>query len=253
MIHPTAIVGKNAILSKDVTVGPYSIIEDEVEILDATEIGQGCQIRNGVKIGKECKIYEYTSIGNPPQDTKYKGEETHVQIGNNNLIREFVTVHGGAGKTTIIGDNNFLMAYVHIAHNCKLGNNIIIANATQISGFVTIEDYAFISGLCPIHQFVRIGCYSMIAGGYRVPKDVIPYALAASDPLRIYGLNIVGLRRQGFKPETIKILKGAFDILLFSGLNTSQAITRIKDTLPSIPQIKHLVDFIENSNRGIAK
>lgn len=253
MIHSTAIVDKGAIIGKEVKIGPYSIIEEGVEILEGTEIGQGCQIKSGVKIGKSCKIYEYASVGNPPQDTKYKGEEIRVQIGNHNIIREFVTIHGGTGSTTIIGDNNFLMAYVHIAHNCELGNNIIIANATQISGFVTVEDYAFISGLCPIHQFVRIGCYSMIAGGYRVPKDVIPYALAASDPLQIYGLNIIGLRRHKFKPETIKILKQAFTILLFSGFNTSQAISRIKDTLPSIQEITHLVDFIQNSKRGIVK
>lgn len=253
MVHSTAIVDKDAILGSEVKIGPYAIIENGVEILEGTEIGQGCQIKSGVKIGKACKIYEYVLIGNPPQDIKFKGEVTQVQIGNGNLIREFVTIHGGVGETTIIGDNNFLMAYVHIAHNCSLGTNIIIANATQVSGFVTIEDYAFISGLCPIHQFVRIGCHSMIAGGYRVPKDVIPYSLASSDPLRIYGLNIIGLKRHGFKSDTIMLLKSAFNILLFLGFNTSQSLTRIKENLPAIPEINHLVAFIENSNRGIAK
>jgi UDP-N-acetylglucosamine acyltransferase len=253
MIHSTAIINKNAKIGKNVDIGPYVVIENGVEILDGTKIGLGVQLKKGVKIGKENKLFEYVSIGNPPQDVKFKGEEIHVKIGNHNLIREFVSIHGGSGETTIVGDNNFLMAYVHIAHNCKLGNKIVIANATQISGFVTIEDGAFISGLCPIHQFVRIGCYSMIAGGYRVPKDVIPYALAASDPLRIHGLNIVGLKRNGFKPETIKVLKTAFNILLFSGFNTSQAITRIKEDLPPIPEVTHLITFIENSKRGIAK
>ncbi len=252
MIHKTAIVDKRAMLGVGVKVGPYSIIE-LAEIGDKTEIGAGVQIKKGVKIGADCKIYEYASIGNPPQDVKYKDEEIRVQIGDYSLIREFVTIHGGAGETTVIGNDTFLMAYVHIAHNCKLGNNVIIANATQVSGVVTIEDYAFVSGLCPIHQFVRIGCYSMIAGGYRVPKDVIPYSLATGDPLHIHGLNIVGLRRQGFKPETIKTLKEAFRILLNSGLNTSQAVLRIKEDLPQLTEVKHLIEFTEKSERGIAK
>ena len=253
MIHKTAIIDKQAIIGKTVKIAPYAVISEGVEIKDKTEIGAGVQIKKGVKIGADCKIYEYASIGNPPQDVKYKGKEIRVHIGNRNLIREFVTIHGGAGDATTLGDDNFLMAYVHIAHNCKLGNNVIIANATQVSGVVTIEDYAFVSGLCPIHQFVRVGCYSMIAGGYRVPKDVIPYSLAAGDPLHIHGLNIVGLRRQGFKANTIKTLKEAFRILLSSGLNTSQAVTRIKENLPQVPEVKHLTKFIEKSKRGIAK
>ncbi len=253
MIHPTAIVDKQAVLGKGVKIAPYSIITEEVEIGNNTEIGAGVQIKNGATIGTDCKIYEYASIGNSPQDLKYDGEEIKVQIGNHNFIKEFVTIHGGAGETTAIGNNNFLMAYVHIAHNCKIGNNVIIANATQVSGVVTIEDYAFVSGLCPIHQFVRIGCYSMIAGGYRVPKDVIPYSLAAGDPLHIRGLNIIGLRRRGFKKEVIKMLKEAFKILLDSGLNTSQAVIRIKENSPQLPEVKHLIEFIEKSKRGIAK
>jgi UDP-N-acetylglucosamine acyltransferase len=253
MIHSTAIIDKGAILAKDVRIGAYSTIGKGVEILNGTEIGQGCAMKAGTNIGKDCRIYEHVSIGNPPQDTKYKGEETHVRIGDRNIIREFVTIHGGTGNATLIGNDNFLMAHVHVAHNCELGNNIVIVNATQVSGYVNIEDYAFISGLCPVHQFVRIGCHSMIAGGYRVPKDVVPYGLAASDPLRIHGLNLVGLRRRGFKREVIVALKKAFDVLLFSDLNTSQALTRIKEDLPSIPEVDHLVDFVEKSERGIAK
>jgi UDP-N-acetylglucosamine acyltransferase len=253
MIHSTAIIDKEAILGKRIKIGPYSAVEKDAKILDGTEIGHGCVVKAGTNIGKDCKIYEHVSIGNPPQDTKYKGEATQVQIGDRNIIREFVTIHGGTGNATLIGDDNFLMAHVHVAHNCELGNNIVIVNATQVSGYVTIEDYAFISGLCPVHQFVRIGCHSMIAGGYRVPKDVIPYGLAASDPLHIHGLNMVGLRRRGFKREVIAALKKAFDVLLSSDLNTSQALTRIKDNVPLIPEVAHLVDFTEKSERGIAK
>lgn len=253
LIHPSAIVDNAAIIGNKVTIGPYSIIEKGVEIGAGTEIGPFVRIIGNTKIGNNCKIYEGVSIGNPPQDVKFKDEPTNVEIGSNNLLKEYVTIHGGAGTPTVIGNNNFLMCYVHIAHNCKLGNNIIIANATQVSGVVEIEDFAFVSGLCPIHQFVRIGAHCMIAGGYRVPKDVIPYSLAASDPLKIHGLNIVGLRRRNFPAKTIKALRQAFDILLFLKLNTSQALIKIKDTLPHTPEIIHLIKFIENSSRGIAK
>ncbi|MDD2889626.1 MAG: acyl-ACP--UDP-N-acetylglucosamine O-acyltransferase [bacterium] len=252
-IHKSAIVDKSAIIGNNVTIGAYSIIEKGVEIKDGTEIGPFVRITGNTKIGLKCKIYESVSIGNPPQDVKFKGEQIYIEIGDNNILREYVTVHGGAGTPTIIGNNNFLMCYVHIAHNCKLGNNIIIANATQISGVVEIEDYAFVSGLCPVHQFTRIGGHSMIAGGYRVPKDVIPYSLAASDPLKIHGLNIVGLKRRNFPPKTLKTLKQAFQILLFSNLNTSQAIAQMKKELPLIPEVKHLLTFIETSKRGIVK
>lgn len=253
LIHPTAIVDKSASLGNKVTIGPYSIIEKNVQIGAGTEIGPFVRITGNTKIGKNCRIYEGVSIGNPPQDLKFKNEPTNIIIGSNNLFKEYVTIHGGAGTPTVIGDNNFLMCYVHIAHNCKLGSNIIIANATQVSGVVEIEDYAFVSGLCPIHQFVRIGAHCMIAGGYRVPKDVIPYSLAASDPLKIHGLNIVGLKRRNFPAKTIKALKQAFDILLFSKFNTSQALIRIKDSTPHTPEIIHLTTFIEKSARGIAK
>ncbi|MCK4353561.1 acyl-ACP--UDP-N-acetylglucosamine O-acyltransferase [candidate division WOR-3 bacterium] len=253
MIHSTAIVNPGAILGKNVKIGPYCIINERVKIGNGTELGPYIHIKSKTSIGKECKLYEGVSIGNPPQDIQFKNGKTEVKIGDRNIIREFVTIHGGSSTGTIIGDDNFLMAYVHIAHNCKLGNKIIIANATQVAGYVEIEDYAFVSGLCPVHQFIRIGCYSMIGGGYRVPRDVIPYALAVSDPLRIKGLNLIGLKRQGFAKTTIKTLQEAFDILLTRDLNTSQALEEIKKELPQIPEIKHLLKFIEASKRGIAK
>ena len=253
LIHKSAIIDKSAIIGDKVSIAPYTIIEKNVEIGNETEIGPFARITGNTKIGSKCKIYENVSIGNSPQDVKFKGEPIYIEIGDNNILREYVTIHGGVETPTIIGNNNFLMCYVHIAHNCKLGNNIIIANATQISGLVEIEDYAFVSGLCPVHQFVRIGGYSMIAGGYRVPKDVIPYSLAASDPLKIHGLNIVGLKRRNFSQKTLKTLKQAFQILLFSNLNTSQALTQMKKELPLIPEIKHLLTFIETSSRGIVK
>ncbi len=252
-IHKTAIVDEDAILGKDIKIGPYSIIE-KVKIDAQTEIGPFCHIKERTEIGKNCEIFEGVSIGNPPQDISYKGKKTKVVIGDNNIIREFVTIHRSTeGDKTLIGNNNYLMAYVHIAHDCKIGNNVIIANATQLSGFVEIEDFAFVSGLCPIHQFVRIGGYCMIAGGYRVPKDVVPYSLVSGDPLRVCGVNKIGIKRQGFPGEVIGILEKAFKFLFFSDLNTSQAITKVKETLPQIKEIKHLTEFIENSKRGIVK
>lgn len=253
MIHPTAIVDKKVILGKGVKIGPYAVIDGNVKIGDETEICSYVRIKGDVTIGKENEIYEGAVIGNPPQDIKFKGGKAEVIIGNCNQIKEFVTIHGGEETPTIVGDGNFLMAYVHLAHNCKTGTGVIICNATQVSGCVEIEDYAFVSGLCPIHQFIRIGCYSMIAGGYRVPKDVPPYALVSSDPLRVYSLNIVGLKRHKFPQKTISTLKQAFNILFFSQLNTSQALQRIKDSLSQISEIKHIIEFTEKSSRGIVK
>jgi UDP-N-acetylglucosamine acyltransferase len=253
-IYPTAVVSPDVIIGDGVSIGPYSIINGDVKIGDRCEIGAHTFIGRWTDIDKDCKIFQNVVIGNPPQDVKFKGKRSYVRVGERNIIREFVTIHRGSGEDeeTRIGNDNFLMAYVHIAHNVKLGNNIIIANGSQLSGFVEVEDFAFISGLCPIHQFVRIGCHSMIGGGYRVPKDVIPYSLCAGEPLRPKGLNIVGLRRHGFTAETIEILKQAFNILLFSRLNTTQAVDELKK-LPQIKEVKHLIDFIIKSKRGIAK
>jgi len=253
-IPKTAIIDRNAFIDKDVKVGAYSVIERDVEIGSGCVIGNYVCIKRGTKIGRNNEIYEGAVIGNPAQDVRYKGKESFVNIGANNIIREYVTIHRatGEGEETVIGDDNYLMAYCHIAHNVRIGNGVIIANGAQLAGFVLVFDYAFISGLCPVHQFVRIGKYSIIGGGYRVPKDVLPYSLTAGDPLRAMGLNIVGLRRHNFSKESISILNKAFHLLLSRELNTHQAIEKMQKELPLNDEIKHLIEFIGSSKRGVA-
>lgn len=255
-LSKTAIVNPNAIIGDRVKIGPFSIIEEDVIIKKGTVIEDHVLVKKGTTIGEHNRICHSALIGGMPQDIKFeRGWRSGVEIGNNNIIREFVTIHRASIKDhlTKVGNDCFIMAYVHIAHDCEVGNNVIIANTTQLGGFVKVEDFAFLSALIPIHQFSIIGGYSMIGGGYRVNKDVLPYALAGGDPLRIYGLNIIGLQRNNFKKETIDILKKAFDIILDKRLNTTQAVEKIKEDLPQIPEIKNLLRFIDESKRGIAK
>lgn len=254
-IDSSSIVDSGAIIGKNVQIGPFSIIENNVKIGDNNIIADNVLIKEGTIIGNGNKICHSALIGGDPQDLSYKGWKSGVEIGDNNTLREFVTIHKASKKneSTKIGSNCFLMAYVHIAHDCCVGNNVIIANATQMGGFVTVEDNAFLSALIPIHQFSKVGGFSIVGGGYRIDKDVLPYALAGGEPLRLYGLNIIGLRRNNFKKETINVLKKAFDIILDKGLNTTQAVEKIKKTLPKIPEIDNMLRFIKESKRGIVK
>jgi len=254
MIHKTAIIEDGAVIGKNVSIGPFSVVNKDVEIGDGTVLSANVVIEGWTTIGKNCRIASGAVIGGPPQDYKYNDEKSYVRVGDDVSIREYVTIHRatGEGEETVIGDDNYLMAYCHIAHNVRVGNGVIIANGAQLAGFVLVSDYAFISGLCPVHQFVRIGKYSMIGGGYRVPKDVLPYSLTAGDPLRAMGLNIVGLRRHNFSKESISILNKAFHLLLSRELNTHQAIEKMQKELPLNDEIKHLIEFIGSSKRGVA-
>jgi len=256
MIHKTAIVHKKAKIGKGVSIGPYTIVGENVEIGDGCQFGPSCFIDGWTKIGKDCKILAQAAIGTPPQYLEYKGEKTKVIIGENNIIREFVTINRGTkegGGITRIGNNNFIMAYVHIAHDCRVGNGVTLANVATLAGHVTVEDYAVIGGIIPIHQFVRIGTHAMVGGGSRVPKDVVPYTLSAGNPLRVSGINTVGLKRHGFSGREISILKEAFRLIFRSKLNLSQAIERIEKELEKTDSIKHLLEFLKMSKRGICK
>ncbi len=255
-IHKTCILGENVKLGDNIHIGPYSIIEGDVEIGDGTFIDAHVMIRGNVKIGKNNKIYFGSCIGYPPQDVKFKGEDSWVIIGDNNIIREFVTIHKatGEGKKTIIGNSNFLMAYSHIAHNSKIGNEVIIVNGAQLGGHVEVDDYAFISAYSLIHQFVRVGKYSIIGGGCHVKKDIVPYALCYGNPdAEIKGINSVGLKRRGFGGERLNNIKRAFKILFFSDLNVSQALESLKREFEGNGDILYLINFIESSKRGITK
>jgi len=255
-IHKTAIVHKKAKIGKGVNIGPYTIVGENVEIGDGCQIGPHSFLDGWTKIGKNCRIIGQTAIGTPPQYLEYKGEKTKVIIGENNIIREFVTINRGTKKgdgITKIGNNNFIMAYSHIAHDCQIENGVTLANVATLAGHVTVEDYAVIGGIVPIHQYVRIGTYAMIGGFSPVRKDIIPYTIGAGDPLRVSGINVIGLKRHGFSRNEISVLKEAFRLIFRSKLNRSQAIGRIEKELEKIDSIKHLLEFLRTSERGICK
>ena len=255
-VHPTAIVHPQAELGEDVTIGPFSVVEGDVTIGAGTEIGAHVYIDRFTRIGKDCHIYPFTSIGTSPQDKKFKGEKTEVVIGDHNVIREYVTINrgtvGGGGVTTL-GDHNLLMAYVHVAHDCHLGNGIIMANLATLAGHVTLEDYSILNGLVAIQQFVRIGAYAYIGGKSGVLKDIPPYVIASGDRARLFGLNIVGLKRHDFSEEVILALKKAYQIIIRSHLTIQDALQRVEKEVPAFPEVNRFLDFIRNSQQGIPR
>jgi UDP-N-acetylglucosamine acyltransferase len=252
-IHSTAMVDPKAEIGQDVEIGPNTIVGPHVSLAEGTRVGANCLLDGWTSIGRRCRIFHAAVIGAEPQDVKYRGERTYVKIGDGNIIREFVTVHRATGeeKETRIGDRCFIMAYAHVAHNCTVGSEVVLANSVNMAGHVTIEDFATIGGVTPIHQFVRIGKYAFIGGGSRIPMDIVPYVKVAGNPARVSGLNSIGIQRHGFSVETRQILKQAYKLIFRSRLNVTQAIERIKAEIEPIPEIQHLVDFIESSERGI--
>lgn len=254
-IHNTSIVSDSAKIEEGVEIGPFCIIEDEVIIGKNTKIVSHCIIESGTEIGSNNYIGRGTIIGGLPQDVKFKGEKSKVVIGNNNVIREYVTINRacGEGEKTEIGDNNYIMTQVHFGHNCKVGSNTIITNNTALAGYVEVEDAAIISGLVGVHQFVRIGKYSMTGGLSAVRQDVPPYSLVVGNPAYLAGINSVGLRRAGFSSSRVNDIKNAFRILFMSGLNMKDAIESIKDKMGTNEDISYLISFLQKSKRGITK
>jgi UDP-N-acetylglucosamine acyltransferase len=254
-IHPTAIVSPKAELAEDVEVGPYTIIEENVKIGIGTRVASSALLADGAMLGNNVKVHHGAVIGTIPQDLKFGGEVTQVVIGDGTVVREYATVNRGtkAHGTTTVGRECLLMAYSHVAHDCILGNGVIMANSVNLAGHVEVGDYAIIGGVVPVHQFVKIGVHAMIGGGFRVQQDICPYALVGGYPLKVTGINTVGLRRRGFSREVIKILESTFKLLFFSGLNTSQAVEHIKSEIDLIPEVEEILDFIEKSTRGIVK
>ena len=253
MIHRTALVDPTAELGRDVSVGPYAIIGPKVTVGDRTTVSGHAVLERNARIGSGVRIGYGTVIGNDPQDLKYRGEETWVEIGDGTVVREYCTINRGTTATglTRIGARCFLMTYVHVAHDCHLGNDVIIANSVQMAGHVHIDDRAIVSGLTPIHQFVRIGTYAFVGGGSRVNQDVPPYTKAVGNPVHLYGLNSVGLQRAGFPPEIKLALKRAYRLLFNSDLTVSQGIARARGELPPLPEVESFLRFIEESQRGV--
>jgi len=252
-IHATAIYSRKAKLSDDVVVGPYSVIGDNVIIGPATKIGAHCVIEGNTIIGKGCQIFTGAVIGSRPQDLKYKGEKSSLEIGNNNIIREYCTFNPGTAENskTRVGNNNLFMAYSHVAHDCVVGNDCVIANNGTLAGHVTIEDKAVLGGLVAIHQFTRVGKLAIIGGCSKVVQDIPPYSTCDGHPACVYGLNLIGLRRSNTSKEAVIELSRAFKTLFNSGLTIRHALERLEKEGYSSSEVAYLVNFVKNSQRGI--
>lgn len=255
MINKLAQVSPKADIGQNVEIGPFTVIEDDVVIGIDTVIGSNVIIASGARIGEKCKIFHGAVLSTVPQDLKFENEKTTLEIGNNTTIREYATLNRGTTDhwKTVVGDNCLLMAYSHIAHDCTIGNNVIIANSVNMGGHVTIEDFVGIGGMVPIHQFVKIGKHTFIGGGLRVPKDVPPYILAMGEPLRYTGLNKIGLQRRGFSSETLREIKKAYRIFYRSNLTVEKALEKIISEVKQIKEVKDLIRFIKSCERGIIR
>ncbi len=252
-IHPTAIIAPTAVLGERVDVGPYAYIGDQCVVGDGCVIAMRATLERNVTLAAGVKIGIGSVIGGDPQDLKYKGEHTTVEIGENSVVREYATINRGTTHSlkTSVGSGSFLMSYVHLAHDCQVGNGVIIGNGTQLAGHVSIDDRAIVSGLVAVHQFARIGRHSFVGGCSRVAKDVPPYLKAVGNPVKLYGLNSVGLQRSGFDEAIVRELKRAYRLVFRSELNVSQALQRARAELQQFTEVMAFLTFIEESERGI--
>jgi len=257
MIHPTAIISPGAQLDESVSVGPYAVIGEYVKIGSGTSVGAHAVIEGRTEIGCDNQIFQFASVGAIPQDLKFNNEETTLKIGDRNRIREFVTIHLGTadgGGETVIGNDGLFMAYSHVAHDCKVGNHVILANAATLAGHVVIDDFAIMGGLSAVHQFTRIGCHAMISGGTMIGQDIAPYSIAQGDRAKIVGINLTGLKRRGFDDEALRNIKNMYKIVFRSQLKLEEAIAQIVAQYDMTrPEVKTYVDFIKASERGLAR
>lgn len=255
-IHPTALVAAGARLGAGVRIGPYAIIGEHAIIGDGVEIGAHAVVEGWTEIGPRCRISPHAVLGTPPQDVKYRGEPTRLMVGEETIIREFATLHRGTpggGGITSVGRRNFIMAYAHVAHDCHLEDQVIMANQATLAGHCLVEEHAIIGGMTGVHQQVRIGRYAFVSACSAVAQDVLPYIKAHGNRAKPHGLNTVGLRRHAFPDETIRRLKMVYRILFLSDLNTTQALERIEKEVEACPEVAHLTAFIRTSERGISK
>lgn len=252
-IHPTALIDPSAVLGDDVEIGPFVIVGPNVTIGAGTVLAARATLERNVRVGERVRVGSGAILGGPPQDLKFREEETWVEVGDGTIIRELTTVNRGtaASGVTRIGRDCFIMSYVHVAHDCHVGNGVIIANGTQFAGHVTVQDRAAISGLVAVHQFVTIGSHSFIGGATRVNQDIPPFVKAVGNPVELYGLNSIGLQRQGFPPPTIAALKRAYRLFFNSDLNLGQALERARADLPDLPEVALFLEFVSSSQRGV--
>jgi UDP-N-acetylglucosamine acyltransferase len=251
-VHPTAVVDAKAELGDGGEVGPYAVLEAEVAVGPGTYIGPHVHIARWTRIGRDCYIGTGAALGGPPQDRKFQGKRSYLVIGDRNQIREYVTIHRGSGpeSATVVGDDNMLMNYVHLGHNVMVGNGVNIANCTNFSGYAVVEDNAYVSGMCGIHQYVRVGKLAMVSGLSKVVQDVPPFMLVEGNPAKVMGPNVVGLRRAGFSPEARDAIKRAYRIIYRSGRNTTEALAQVRQELGDSPEVLYLVEFLEKIKEG---
>ena len=252
-IHPTAIVDKKAALASHVEIGPWVIVGPGCVVGEGSVLQARSTLEENVRLGAHVTVGIGSVLGGKPQDLKFEGELTCVEIGDHTTIREYATINRGTSQSykTTVGQHCFLMSYVHLAHDCHLGDHVIVSNGTQFAGHVTVEDHAIISGLCAVHQFSKIGRHAFIGGCSRVPKDIPPFVKAVGNPIRLYGLNTVGLQRRGFSEDVISEIKKAYRLLFRSELNVRQAIEQASHDLKPYPEVKELIAFVETSGRGV--
>ena len=253
-IHPSAIVSSSAEIGDGVEIGPFAIVGEDCVIGDGCVISARASLERYVILGRNVKIGVGSVLGSDPQDLKFKGERTTVEIGDNTVVREYSTINRGTSQSfkTSVGPNSFVMSYVHLAHDCHVGEGVVLANMVQLAGHVTVEDRVILSGVTAVHQFTRIGRNAIVGGCSRVSKDVPPFVKAVGNPMKLYGLNSIGLQRNGFSPETILELKRAYRLLFRSELNLAQAVERVSSEVEQIPEVRQLVQFVESSQRGVA-
>lgn len=256
MIHETAIIAPGAQIDEQVSIGPYAVIGEHVRIGAGTSVGPHAVIEGRTEIGRDNQIFQFASVGAVPQDLKFHGEETTLSIGDRNKIREFVTIHLGTedgGGTTTIGSDNLFMAYAHVAHDCVVGDHVILANAATLAGHVEVADFAILGGLSAVHQFCRVGAHVMASGGSMITQDVVPYTIVQGDRAKTVGLNLVGLKRRGFAADVLQGIKQAYRLVFRSGLPLEEALGRIESELETTAELALFVDFIRKSERGLAR
>lgn len=252
-IHPTAIVAPSATIGERVTIGAYARVGERCTVGDGCTLAPGAVLELNVTLAENVKVGTGSILGGDPQDLKFRGEETFVEIGEGTVIREYATINRATSHSwkTVVGKGSFIMTYVHLAHDCRVGDGVIIGNGTQLAGHVTVEDRAIISGLVAVHQFARIGKHAFVGGCSRVAQDVPPFIKAVGNPVKLYGLNSVGLQRSGFAEATVRELKRAYRMMFRSELNVSQGLERARKEVQPLAEVQHFLDFIEQSDRGI--
>ncbi|MFC1807368.1 acyl-ACP--UDP-N-acetylglucosamine O-acyltransferase [Candidatus Omnitrophota bacterium] len=254
-IHKTAIIDPKSELADDISVGPYAVIDANVKIGSGAKIGPHCVINEYTQIGKNCHIFPGAVIGSVSQDKKYNGEKSFLKIGDNNIIREYVTMNRGTndGSTTMVGNNNLFMAYSHVAHDCNIGNEVVLANSVALAGHVCLQDGAIIGGLTGVHQFVRIGELAIVGGCSKAGQDIVPFSVSDGHRAKVYGVNTIGLDRRGYAEGVKENLKKAFKIIFSMKLNIKNALKKVEKEIPPSKEVTKLIDFIKSSQRGIAR